>query len=386
MSAALISSERVEAELLDADESAIPVSDWEALAARAIEPNVFLSPWMARARLRHLPDNAGARVAAAWRHAGGDRRLVGLMLLVRPRGRHYSPFPILRSAELYAPLSTPLLDPENPAESWSALLSALRRAGIVAAAMPFMSAGGPAFEALLFAQHRDGLPLASLESHHRAFLRSTLSGDDYIRTNIERRRRKEAGRQRRRLSDLGELRFSVARNEIDVAGALELFLELEAAGWKGRAGTDITSAPGAAPYFRQIARDGSQRDAFRVALLTLDGKPIAAGLVAIAGRRAFYVKTAYDEELARFSPGLLVTLDMTAHLLGDPSIEEADSVALADHPMIDRIWAQRLAISSILVGTRPGRDLSFNSALMIERARASGRDAVKSALAAFRTR
>ena len=280
MSAALLAS-HVEAELLDAGEAAVPAEAWEALAARAIEPNVFLASWMAQARLRHLPDQAGARIAAAWRHTGTEKRLAGLMLLVRPRGRHYNPFPILRSAELYAPLSTPLLDPESPDESWSALLAALRRAGIGAVAMPFMAVEGPAFGALLAARNRDGLPLAALESHRRAFLKSPLSGDDYLRTHLERRRRKEAGRQKRRLGDLGELRFSVARTGIDVAEALELFLALEAAGWKGRAGTDIAAAPGAAPYFREIAREGSRRDAFRVALLTLDGRPIAAGLVAI---------------------------------------------------------------------------------------------------------
>lgn len=372
-----------EAALLSPEEAAGLRQPWDDLCARAIEPNVFLSRWAAGARLRHLPDRSGARVLAAWREVGENRRLVGLAVLVRPRGRHVNPFAVLRAAELYAPLSTPLLDPERPAEIWAAMLAASARAGIGALALPFLGADGPAAASLREAAATAGLPLAVLGGHRRALLPGGCRGADYMRETLERRRRRELDRQRRRLAEKGSLDLAIARSPAEVAGALDDFLALEAAGWKGRARTALSEAPGAAAYFREAAESGAREGAFRVATLRLDGRPVAAGLVSIAGRRAFYVKTAYDEDLARYSPGVLLTLDLTAHLLDDPAIEDADSVAGADHPMIDRLWTGRRPIESLLVGTRPGGAV-FRAALAVERARLSGWSAAKAAIAGLR--
>lgn len=370
------------AALLTAEDAAGLVPDWAKLAARALEPNVFLDPWMALARLRHLPDRAGARILVARR--GAERNLVGLSLLVRPRGTKLNPLPVLRTAELYAPLSTPLLDPEQPAETFSAMLAVLERAGTAGLVLPFAPADGPVAAAVRAAAALRGNPIAVLGRHRRAFLRSTLAGEDYLRTTLERRRRREAERQRRRLAELGRLETILARGEREVADAVERFLVLEASGWNGRAGTDLAAASGGAGYIREAALAGAREDAIRIASLTLDGRPIASGIVAVAGRRAFYVKTAYDEDFARHSPGLLLTLDLTAHLLDDAAIDDADSIAIADHPMIDRIWQERLAIESLMIGPR-GQGPLFRTALAIEHTREWGREAAKNALARRRS-
>ncbi|TDR94658.1 GNAT family N-acetyltransferase [Enterovirga rhinocerotis] len=367
----------IEARLLGPDALAELADAWDDLAGRALDPNPFLSPAFGRARLHHLPDGRAARLLVAWSRSGGRRRLVGLSVLVPPRGRHFTPCRILRSAQLYAPVSTPLVAPEAPVETISAMLGALRRAGFGGLALPFLARHGAVAAALREAAEREALPLVVLDEHERAFLRSPLGGAEYLRTAIDRRRRREADRQRRRLAELGTLTFSVASEPDDVTAALERFLALEAAGWKGQGGTAIAHADGAAPFFREAAFEGARTGAFRVATLALDDRPVAAGLLAIAGRHAAYIKTAYDEEMARFSPGLLLTLDLTAHLLDDPAIDEADSLAVAGHPMIDRIWTGRLPIESVLVGTRPGRPLAFAVAKAVERNRERAIDLAK---------
>ena len=60
----------------------------------------------------------------------------------------------------------------------------------------------------------------------------------------------------------------------------------------------------------------------------------------------------FDERFAKFSPGVQLTLDLTQHLCADPDITLADSTAAADHPMINPIWRDRLAIGDILVPLR----------------------------------
>ena len=66
---------------------------------------------------------------------------------------------------------------------------------------------------------------------------------------------------------------------------------------------------------------------------------------------AFSYKTAYDERLARFSPGVLLQRENLA-LLSRDDIDWCDSCASADHPMIDHLWRERRAIGrySIAIG------------------------------------
>jgi hypothetical protein len=79
-----------------------------------------------------------------------------------------------------------------------------------------------------------------------------------------------------------------------------------------------------------------------------------ANLVAAPG--AFSFKTAYDETLARFSPGVLLQRENLA-LLARDDIAWADSCAAPDHPMIERIWREKREIVrvSVAIGGRARR-------------------------------
>ena len=72
------------------------------------------------------------------------------------------------------------------------------------------------------------------------------------------------------------------------------------------------------------------------------------------GRRAYYFKIAYDERVAKLSPGVQLTLDLTQRLCADASIDDVDSIAVARHPMIDHVWRDRLAVADLLVPTHSG--------------------------------
>jgi len=66
-------------------------------------------------------------------------------------------------------------------------------------------------------------------------------------------------------------------------------------------------------------------------------------------RHRLVLKIAYDENYARFSPGVQILLDVTQALLDDASLARADSCATADHPMIDRVWRERLPLADRLL-------------------------------------
>jgi hypothetical protein len=87
--------------------------------------------------------------------------------------------------------------------------------------------------------------------------------------------------------------------------------------------------------------------------ILVDGRAIAATITLRSGRGAWFWKIAYDETFAHFSPGVMLTAALTNELLEDAAIESTDSCATANHPMIDRLWRERLALCDRLVALRP---------------------------------
>jgi len=77
--------------------------------------------------------------------------------------------------------------------------------------------------------------------------------------------------------------------------------------------------------------------------LDLDDRPIAMLVNFLAPPGSFSFKIAFDEDYARFSPGVLVQIE-NYQILGRPGIAWMDSCAVEDHPMINSLWAERRAI------------------------------------------
>jgi hypothetical protein len=75
--------------------------------------------------------------------------------------------------------------------------------------------------------------------------------------------------------------------------------------------------------------------------------------------------------MARFSPGLQAMTEVTAALLADETIEFADSCAVPDHPLMDHLWRDRLAMADVMIALRP--DAGFALACRME---ATRRDAI----------
>ena len=95
--------------------------------------------------------------------------------------------------------------------------------------------------------------------------------------------------------------------------------------------------------------------------------------------RAWCWKIAYDESHARASPGVQLVLHMTQELLGEPGLASVDSCAQPDHPMIDRLWRERLPIADRLVRIGPHGGAAFAIARALEASRRRAITAVKGA-------
>jgi CelD/BcsL family acetyltransferase involved in cellulose biosynthesis len=122
--------------------------------------------------------------------------------------------------------------------------------------------------------------------------------------------RSTLGRSTRALRAAGEVSFRTVRGGPTLEQDLAAFFELEAAGWKGQAGTAINCDPRTVTLYGEYARRAATTGSLRLHLLHFDGTLLAAGLGCAYAGGAFLMKSAYDEDQGRYSPGLLLRAEI----------------------------------------------------------------------------
>jgi CelD/BcsL family acetyltransferase involved in cellulose biosynthesis len=335
--------------------AAISADRWRALADRAVEPNAYYLPDWALAIDATARGRTNVSALGAWSDATaepGAARLIGLMPAISLWRATKIPLPALVSADPYGTLCTPLLDREMPDEAAMRLMQQARDAGAHALILRDVALDGAAMKTFTRVLEQGGMRPRLLQSHARACLDATRDADELLRDALGAKKLKELRRQRHRLAEHGEVSFEVARTPDEVARALENFLALEASGWKAKRGTALTQDDGDAGFIRRAAVGLAEHNQCEIATLRAGATRVAAAIVLRHRDRAFYFKLGVDQRFAKLSPGVQLTLDVTRHLCAEPAIAMADSMAAADHPMINPIWRGRLAIGDVLIPLR----------------------------------
>jgi CelD/BcsL family acetyltransferase involved in cellulose biosynthesis len=333
--------------------AAIAADRWRALAERALEPNGYHLPDWELAVNASSPGRTAGSALSAWSDAEpGLTRLIGLVPAISLWRACKIPLPALASADPYGTLGTPLLDRELAHEAVSGLMRQARHAGAHALILRDVTLDGAAMKTFAEVLGESGLAPCVLQSHARACLDARRDADELLRDALGAKKLKELRRQRHRLAEHGEIAFDVARTPAEVAEALEVFMALEASGWKARRGTALVQDAGDASFIRRATVALAAQAECEIVTLRAGATPVAAAIVLRHQDRAFYFKLGIDERFAKLSPGVQLTLDLTRHLCADPAIASADSTASAGHPMIDPIWRGRLAIGDVLIPLR----------------------------------
>jgi hypothetical protein len=331
--------------------ASVAAEQWRALAERAIEPSGYYLPEWARAVNASARGRTGASAFSAWSNTA-PAQMTGLMPVI-PMWRAWKiPLPVLVSADPYGMLCTPLLDRDNAEDAALQIMRQAREAGTHALILRAVTLDGSAMKAFREELRRDGLRPLLLQSHLRAALDARQDADELLREALGAKKLKELRRQRNRLAEHGAVSFQVARTPNEVAAAAEIFLELEASGWKAKRGTALLQDVGDAAFIRRATVGLAETGNCEIVTLRAGEVPVAAGVVLRHLDRAFFFKLGVDERFAKLSPGVQLTLDLTQHLCADPTIASADSTAAPDHPMINPIWRGRLAIGDMLIPLR----------------------------------
>lgn len=328
----------------------IPFDLWRRLSDNAVEPNGYYLPeWEMSVNAFAQGRTGVSALTAEIPEVDGSPRLIGLVPAISAWRAYKLPIPALVTADPYGTLGTPILDRELADVAVSRLMQQARDAGAHALILRDLPLDGPVMAAFSRALEESRLRPRILQSHARACLDATRNADELLRDALGPKKLKELRRQRNRLAEHGEVIFTIATMPDEVERDLEIFLSLEASGWKAKRGTALVQNEGDATFVRNAVRDAAARGKCEIVTLHAGETPVAGAIVLRHLDRAFYFKLGVDENFAKLSPGVQLTLELTRHMCADETIKMVDSTAIAGHPMIDPIWRGRLAIGDVLV-------------------------------------
>lgn len=338
------------------------IGQWRDLARDACQPNVFFEPDFLLSAVQHLPEAAGHLAMLVWDpRLDGEPRLLAFWPMRTPRmatsrGLAHG------FASRFASSGAPLLHRHYAVEAACALLTCLagEASGAAGALFNEIALDGPAARALRAAATLSGLTTSELGTHIRACIWNDGTGNAAAQhRSTGAKLRKDMGRMARGLSELGDVRLLSARSPDDIKDSMELFLALEASGWKARRGTAILSDVRDAAFFRCLSRALGRRGQMSLHVLEVGHRVASAGLVLTSGDHAWYVKTSHDEALARHSPGALLSHQLGLLAMTTTPLHCLDSCALPGHQMIERVWKGRMRVGDLVIGITPQADTAL---------------------------
>lgn len=368
--------------------------DIAALASRAEEPNIFFDPLVLQAawpRLNGLLAKRGCWMACLWETMGSEQRRLRLFLPIAVQRTGIMPQTVLQPlANEFMPIGTPLVDPETAGEACETLLQlladpALKLPHILD--MTWMRSDGAVTRHLVAAAERLGLPNGASRKHDRAVLTAKDVGRvTSVRDVAGKKTAKEFARLNRRLEETAPVSFHIHTEQEAVLDAFEAFIGLELAGWKGRRATALYNHKKITAFSREISARLAVAGACEIVEMRHGTRVIASLILFGRGGDRVTWKIAFAEDLYKASPGQQVMIEATLALLKRQSFARADSLAVRDHPMINRLWPDRLAICDMTIALDAGEARALQRTIAAKERWDRWRGRAKRLLEPFRSR
>jgi CelD/BcsL family acetyltransferase involved in cellulose biosynthesis len=339
---------------------------WERLASRAAA-NVFMSP--AALNAASATKFAKVHVLRAWDTSAAEKQLVGLWAFEERGIAPLWPAFLAAPPYDYAFVSTPVVDPEFMDEVIAAFFDAIERDRALpnVIRLKFLDGESEAYQAMLRALARRASRTLTLSERQRPY----LAGESEMKRSGS--TRKKLRQDWNRLAALGTADVVNDRAPNVAREAFEVFLGLEAESWKGAHGTALLNDAKDAAFARRLIGDLAQHGNASVALLRVDGKPIAAQVLLYCGTTAYTWKTAFDAGYAKYSPGALLVDKVAEELFSTHRITAIESCS-PEKSFMAQLWSGRRATVDLLVDVGARRSLNFALAAFAERGHARLKD------------
>ena len=300
-------------------------AEWDGLVRSRPRPSPFLlHAWLVE-KWRHYGDGAELAVHVAYR----DGRLVGaLPLCLRSR---YG-FRVLEFLGGDTALADLLVADGEPPEVAAALAERAASAGQDFAEFSGLPAGSRLVGAL------EASSITLIERSEAPVLDLSLGWDEIYRAKLSSKKRSHHRRRRRQLAETGRVEVEVARTADELERALEDAFTLHALRWHGRPDGSGFASPVGRTFHHAIVQALAPLDVPRIVTLKIDGRAVAFHYYLALEGRMYVHRIAFDPAFARFSPGLINTLDAieTAAAEGVTRVEflggaERYKIEIADH-------------------------------------------------------
>ena len=174
--------------------------------------------------------------------------------------------------------------------------------------------------------------------------------ETYSQKYVTGKRRQRLRKARERLETMGKISFNRFKDASELPRAIEEFLALEHAGWKGKRGTSLSSKENERQFtFDAILNIAANKNA-SVFVMYLDDKPVSSLVLFKANSTYFPWKMSYDEAFGKYSVGNLLLVYVNDWISDQDDYELLDSLAARDNFNALRYWPDRLKINSMILG------------------------------------
>ncbi len=211
------------------------------------------------------------------------------------------------------------------------------------------AADSPVVRALSLCCKMRGRPLHITSWHDRA----AFAQDFMLSGDTKANRSKDQARLRtllRRLeADIGPVMVHRLNAQDAIAPWIDAFLDLEAQGWKGKAGSALSMNNGTRRYFRDAMTLGHAQARVTAYKLVAGDRILAMNWQLTGASAGFGFKMAFDETLSAFAPGLLL-MDEVCRDIEMMPILLFDSCAAPNTQYLNRRWKGRRRIISVAIG------------------------------------
>jgi Acetyltransferase (GNAT) domain len=165
--------------------------------------------------------------------------------------------------------------------------------------------GARAAEYLRFCAFEDNFLLGQWHSSDGPYIPINKPWDSYVKTLSKKHLSNMRGRAKG-LHRIGEVLHEIVTGGECLNSSLNDAFLLEAAAWKGKAGTAIMNQPDRLAFYRTLLTRAAERGWLQLHFLTVEGKRIAVQIALLVQKKLYILKSGYDPHYAPFAPSLVL--------------------------------------------------------------------------------
>lgn len=198
---------------------------------------------------------------------------------------------------------------------------------------------------------RLGLSWRASSKCKSAALFPPIVSTDTVYSHLSAKRSKSLRRKLRGLEKLGPVRMRRIEHREELTAAVERFLELEHAGWKGQLGTSMRSSTKDIAFLRSMAAGFHERGQLLMTQLLVGDEVAATAVSLIGGTTVFTFKIGWNPQFASSSPGA-IHMQMLLPLICEdfPEITCLDSCSRPDS-FFESLWPHKIPVGNFVIPT-----------------------------------